>query len=347
MDELEKARATVALLRRRVDELPAELTRAKLAPLPELPAAARDAGIWIVSGIGASEGPARLLVAELASAGVPAIFHPVTSFLGDTSPQGAVLVVVSQRLSPNARLPLRHRGRYGATILVTTLDPAADEQARALAAEGVCLVVHGPVTEDGLLLRVQGPAVANLMVLRLALAVRIAQSLPKPAWASALEGFAPNAAEHEALPSDALFDPIAFVACGEDVSLACGLRHKLLEGLGSGEPHIWDGCGIVHGPLQSFYERRQLLLALLRTGDEPTLGVFARLEKVLDPTRHRMLVLRATLPGPLALFELDLALDALLVGALEVRPRDLGNWPGKGVDAPIYELDGEHPPDRR
>lgn len=303
-----------------------------------MPKAAGEAGIWIVSGVGASEGPARLLVAELASAGVPAVFHPVTSFLEETAPEGAVLVVVSQRLSPNARLPLRHRGRYEATILVTTLDPATDEQARALASEGVCVVVHGPAAEDGLLLRVQGPAVANLTILRVALAVRAARGLPLPRWASALDRFELRAAEHEPIASEAFFDPIAFVACGEDVSLAHGLRHKLLEGLVNGEPHVWDGCGIVHGPLQSFYERRQLLLALVREGDGPSLGVMTRLAKVLDPARHRMLVLRTRLPGPLALFELDLALDALLVAALEARPRDLGNWPGKGVDAPIYEL---------
>ena len=340
MDELEKARGTVALLRRRIDELPAELARAKLAPLPVLPQAVGDAGIWIVSGVGASEGPARLLVAELASAGIPAIFHPVTSFLGETSPEGAVLVVVSQRLSPNARLPLRHRGRYRTTLLVSTLDPASDKRAQALAADGVCVVVHGPPAEDGLLLRVQGPTVANLMVLRVALAVRRARGLAPPVWGSALDRFEPRPAEHEPIASEAFFDPIAFVGCGEDVSLAHGLRHKLLEGLGNGEPHVWDGCGIVHGPLQSFYERRQLLLALVRAGDEPSLGVLTRLSKVLAPARHRMLVLRTTLPGPLAFFELDLALDALLVAALEARPRDLGEWPGKGVDAPIYELGG-------
>ena len=108
-----------------------------------------------------------------------------------------------------------------------------------------------------------------------------------------------------------------------------------LEGLGRPCP-LWDLCALVHGPLQSFYEREATLVLFEREGTRSDLG--ARLGRVLDPTRHALVRLRSAVPGPLALVDFDLQLDWLLVEALRGSARDLAEWPGKGRDTALYDL---------
>jgi hypothetical protein len=100
---------------------------------------------------------------------------------------------------------------------------------------------------------------------------------------------------------------------------------------------VWDLCGLVHGPLQSFYDR-EATLVLLERDNATARDLTGRLMRVLDPARHHVIRLRSSLPGPYALLDFELQLDWLVVDALQARPRDLVDWPGKGCDAPLYEL---------
>lgn len=325
----------------------AALPRALEASPPLLPTSLGEYARWIVSGIGASEGPARLLVGLLLEQGLSARFQPVTAFLGPDAPAGDVLVVVSQRLSPNARVPLARRGSYRAVVLLTTLDPASDERCAEIARGGGTIIRHGPPDEDGLLLRVLGPALATQAALRLASAIASARGA-LPSWAARLDevGAAAELARARAAPlaPERMFGPTAIVTAGDDGALATGLSTKLLEALGVSPP-IWDLCGLVHGPLQSFFEAERLLFVLEPQGDRTAGLLRRRLERIVDPARHRIHVLDAVLPHPLAYFEYASALDALILAALKARPRDLANWPGKGRDGPLYELDGPPGPD--
>ena len=91
------------------------------------------------------------------------------------------------------------------------------------------------------------------------------------------------------------------------------------------------------GFFESFYDR-EATLVLLERENPTTQDLTARLMRVLDPARHHVVRLRSSLPGPYALLDFELQLDWLVVDALENRPRDLVDWPGKGCDAPLYEL---------
>jgi hypothetical protein len=134
-----------------------------------------------------------------------------------------------------------------------------------------------------------------------------------------------------------LHDLAGFVAIGGDVALADGLRNKVLEGLGVAHPPVWDLCALVHGPLQSFYDR-EATLVLLERDTASAADLVGRLMRVLHPERHRVIRLRSSVPAAYALLDYELQLDWLVLDALQRRPRDLVEWPGKGCDAPLYEL---------
>jgi hypothetical protein len=310
---------SLAMLEERVERVAGEVERAMTAPLGALDVG--PSATWITTGAGASEGPARLLAALLRRKGRLADFTPVSAFVGEPPPAD-VCVVVSQRLSPNARVPLGHAGAYERVLLVTTV--ASPEPALG---KNVRVIRHGPSDEGGLLLRVVGPAAAN------AIAIRLAQD---GAGSRIDLGDAHTRTGRSLTESAAtLTNIVGIVAVGADVTLCDGLRHKMLEGLGKVCP-LWDLCGLVHGPLQAFFDREATLVLLERDTTPPDL--VGRLLRVLQPDRHRVVRLRSSMPGPLAVLDFDVQLDWLLLEALRAQPRDLMDWPGKGHDAPLYEL---------
>lgn len=158
----------------RLESLPAELRRAAAVAIPE-----RAPASTIVTGIGGSEGPARLFAMQL-SAHSCVRFVPLSSFVG-ACPKAERLVVFSQGLSPNARLALGRRHDFAETIVVGAMEPDAATSAgeseveserrrfaRALRDDGVVFVTHGPPSESGMLVRLVGPTVASSIALRLA-----------------------------------------------------------------------------------------------------------------------------------------------------------------------------------
>lgn len=330
-DRHREIQESVAILRDRAARLPAELAVVLAAEVPALPLPRGDRTRFVVTGLGASEGPARLLVALLAELGLPAVFAPVSAFFGP-APRGDVLVVVSQQLSPNARLPLRRSAAYRAVALVTAVE----------AGEEVTLVLsHPPAREDRILLRVIGPAAAALVVTRAAIATAAALGV-EPTWASALP-LVPGAATAatavgERAPPDLFERFTALVGSSGTSELLHLARLKLVEGLGLVDPPLWDACAVVHGPFQAFYERPTTLLCFAARGDESAARLLRGLEQSVVPERHRLWLHESTLPGPLAVFEHDAAVLGLVLGQLSREPRNLIAWPGKGADAAIYAL---------
>ncbi len=212
-------------------------------------------------------------------------------------------------------------------------------------APNVRVVKHGPRDEDGLLLRVVGPAAANATIMRMVSKLASNGHASRPENIAAVLGSARDRARAALAESHAsataLFDVVCVLATGSDVALAEGLKHKLLEGLGRAVQTI-DLCALVHGPLQSFYDRQATLVVLSR--DNCSFGermavreLSSRLATVLHPERHHVIHLSSSLPGPYALLDFDLQLDDLVLEALRARPRDLADWPGKGRDAALYD----------
>ncbi|MFT3771876.1 MAG: hypothetical protein QM820_41235 [Minicystis sp.] len=335
-----------ALLETRARTLPAEIARALAldAPSPALP---RGASV-VVTGVGASEGPARYLAHLLHRAGRRAVFTPLSAFvLGDTAALGDALVIFSQGLSPNARLALRRAPEHATAILITsTRIDAAPAEIRAcleaFARAGGRTIAIPPDEESGTLVRLVGPVVAMIA------AARFAAPDGAPIDPTALARLPDLAATAEAraadaiaaLPPLALHRRLAFVAAGSSIDGAHGLRCKWLEGLGAPEPPLWDVLQIAHGPFHELFDEEATLVTLEHATAPPVeRELFDRLTRMMVPCRHAVLRLRAALPPPLGAIDHELLVTALLLRALRERSKDLGA--AMGSDAPLYGLGSE------
>lgn len=324
----------------RVDALPDELAAALDALIPEMPSLRemRAAGPWVVTGAGGSEGPARMLAELLvAEVGLAAVFRPPSAFLQ----QGCTnaVCVVSQHLSPHAAMALEGSARAPLRILVST-EAAPSPEVRVL--------THGPQKREDLLLpRVLGPELATLAILRwIAELSRQAHGVPPP-WSAKLAAV-PAAVASALARAESMLVPIlgehglddralVLIATGEIGSAAAsGLAGRTAEALLRADATVFDVCAFAHGPFQSLYDAPMCMLGL--EGGPGSIEAFDRLAQLPRPDLHRLVRFSVTLPAPLFWLEHGAAMAAVSRCELQRRPRDLISWPGKGADAPLYDL---------
>lgn len=334
-----EARASIDVLRERMRLVPEALEEVLRQSLEK--AARVITADVVTTGIGASAGPARLFAWLLAERlRVAARFVPLSAFAGEDPPVARTLVLVSQGLSPNARLALRHATRFDKVLVLTSVQPSCGELGPLLAgvtARGGEVVVLPPAGEDGLLLRVIGPSAAALAAMSI---VESACGSPLdraffhevPRAVAACSARASQAAAH--VPSDALDGPCAFVSVGIDPAALQAHRWKWLEGLRNVEPFGWDVMEIAHGPIQAA-TRPMPFVVLAGRGSE---DLVLRLLRVLSKGGHPSIVLRSELAPPLSFLEHDAQLGALLLRVLDERPRDLRAHAAAAFDEPLYGL---------
>ena len=350
-----------ARLRARFEAAPRLVQQVLAAPPPALPFDPRALRRIRITGIGASESCARALAWLLAErVGLDARFTPIGALASGTLPdcERDALVVFSQGLAPNVRFALQAPKRWRAMLLVTavTQEGGGPERARWLAtleAAGAGIVRFPPENEYDSLVRVQGPLCGLAAALGVARAVAQACGRERAIeYASPADVAARIAGADAALdaalagvPADALARRFAFLASGGYAAFASNLQQKLLEGLLRPMPPAWDFLEFAHGAFQQGYDESICFLALLRA-DAPDEAVWlARLTEMLEPTRHALVKLHASLPGLYALFEHEALLDALMLRQQEALGIDPASWPGKGRDAPLFAAMPESVPE--
>ncbi|MGY8737154.1 MAG: creatininase family protein [bacterium] len=337
----------------------------------------------VATGIGTSEGHARHL-AEVATrfCGQPARFVS-TGALAAAPPPGADrdwLIVFSQGLSANARFALSHAEAWRGVILVTGLGMEAGEEVPAekaswldaLDRRGVVRVDLGAGTEYGVLLRVIGARAGYAVswsLLRSLASMRLESAPALTFEAEALRGAQDNAETR----ADAIFGPDesvssffssdrTLVLVSEDGALEFvdQLSLKLAEGLLRPRPRAVDVLEFTHGPLQSIAEEPASILyiraampgaqaskiAAGRKGrDQEEESWLARFRSTLDPARHWLRVVDATLPWPIAAIELEAIFDVFVLRAITEVETDLVNWPGADREAALYGASPDLPDD--
>jgi creatinine amidohydrolase len=329
-----------AILSARLRTIPAAVAATAARTL--VPLGLGDAPIRrvIATGVGSSAAHAALLAHELRAAERDAAAIPLSAFLATpTSAPDDVLVVFSQGLSPNARLALDEPGRFRRTVLVTAVTD--DERLAPLRATGVVVQTIDGEEERGTLVRVVGPMTGYVAALRLAHALGGAPMANVATITDAL-----TTAALPPLELAAFDHPLAFVTSGTYGELVTNLQYKVMEGFLRPMPPAWDVLHLAHGPYQQQLPGRATFVALARP-DAPSEGeLLDRFASMLDPARHMLVRLTARLPAPVALFEHETMLNALLLRYVEARGVDQVRWPGRGLDAPLYAI-AERPLERR
>jgi creatinine amidohydrolase len=341
-----------ALLAERLHALPA-LLRADGGLRGDVPRGARR---FVATGAGSSAAHARFLAQLLAEhAGVAARFEPLGRFASPPPADAAetALVVFSQGLSPNAWLALATPGAWQAVVLVTAAEGASGERGEALAkarAAGVTLwTMAAGASEFGTLVRVAGPMAAYVVALRLAEAVTAAAGRDPSPLAVDVALVADRIAEAPgrvaALVGPSLPDwrtaPPVFVTSGSYGALVHNLALKVLEGMLLPLPPVWDVLEVAHGPLQQAHAGRATFVVLARPDAPGEAELVTRLTDALDPERHTLVRLPATLPAPLAIFEHEALLNELMLRHVAAHEIDQVRFPGRARDGALYDV-GTH-----
>jgi len=323
------AAASHARFRARRAAVPGVVREALAAPAPEVPPRFRRVERWAVTGTGASEGVAHALVWLLRRyARKDACFVPLSYFAAapPSSPWDG-LVVVSQGISPNARLALADADRADATVVIT----AEPDHPALLRRSDALVVAHPPSDESSLLVRVCGPAAAMVASARF---VDALMALDGEASYFELGALPARLDALCAAPGAVVMGEVALVTEEATAPVAHALRWKWLEAVASCDPPCWDVLQFAHGPWQYACGRRLTLVTLERDASP----LFDRLASMLSPACHTILRLRAELPAPACFVELDAMLTAVVDASLPATGRDLEDWPGRGADGPLYDL---------
>lgn len=327
--------------------------RGVLASTSAGPVRLPPAGV-VVTGVGSSEAHARYLVGLLnRTTPVPAEFVALGAFADPSVPgpfdRERGLVVFSQGLAPNACLALDRAGEFAGCVLFTSATEAGQrtagrpERAELLArliGDGV-RVERFPVEDEyTLLVRVIGPACGFAAARRFAAAVEGSRLGPAGAWLGDLEAVAlgdgPGRVTTRLLGQleahrrgFVIVAPAALGACAQN------LTAKFVEGLYWPPPRIVETLELVHGTFQQLIESRVPVWVL---GSDALSRRATRLLAAsgLDP-------FEVPLPGPAD--AAPLLVELLFNPAIAHLVRSLGidqvNWPGKGLDGPLYQFSGD------
>jgi creatinine amidohydrolase/Fe(II)-dependent formamide hydrolase-like protein len=328
------------LLSARVRAIPAALVRTAASGAPALDLGAPPVRRIVATGVGSSAAHATLLAHTLRFAGLDATTVPLSTFL---APQPArpddVLVVFSQGLTPNAALALAAPDHWRGVVLVTAVTDAT--RLAPLRARGVVVQQIDGADEFGTLVRVIGPMCGYLGALQVAAALGGPPAPDVERISAALDAVATPGVSVSTLET-----PLAFVTTGIYGELVQNLQYKVMEGMLLPMPPVWDALHLAHGPFQERFAKPATFLALARADAAGEDDVLGRLGGMLVPDRHVLVRLCAALPAPLAVFEHEAMLNALLLRYIEARHLDQAGWPGRGHDGALYGLDAP-PAERR
>ena len=348
-----------AKLSDRLRALPEAAVQALESPLPPPsfdPLTVRR--IW-VTGLGSSAAQARLLAHCLCEYAELDAHFLASGALSQTPPPHAeddALLVFSQGLSPNARFALQAPEHWRALGLATAVsasnrDPARREiRDRVESAGGWLAEFPGEDEYDGLM-RITGALTGLVTALRMA--ASLTRAAGRDTSALAMEGATLHAALRSAptvlgerlsgLSTEARDAPVTLLASGQHAELSGNLQLKFLEGLLRPLPPAWELLDLAHGPFQQAFPRRNTFLALRRADAPEEASVLARLRESLDPGRHVVIELPATLTGPWALVEHEALLSEWVVAAMEREAIHPGDWPGRERETLLYHLEPEAP----
>ncbi len=311
---------------------------------------------WVITGVGSSEAHARFLVHLIHTySRATAEYRPLSAFL-ERPPMNAHhagLIVFSQGLSPNACLALRQHQHFAHTILFSApiasiLEDATEAMGllveQLIQSHSVTWVPFGEDTERGLLVRTLGPISGYLA------AIEWLQNTYPPGPKKISKVLFQDSLEQAMttplpFPAKKLLHKIqegeVFVmGASPEIEYSQNLAYKLIESLFLIHVRPQEILSFVHGSFQSLrYSQKKPVCLLLDQGSHKKQNLIERLQDLIDKLKGTSLFLRTNLPAPYTILAYELMLGQWTQQLLEETRLDIKNWPGKGEDPVLYEID--------
>jgi creatinine amidohydrolase len=304
---------------------------------------------FVVCGLGSSAAHARYLSYILQRhTAFPASFLPVSAVADLQSvPDGTVLVVISQGLSPNSWLALEKRHLFQDTIVLTAVSEAKArhyksakfcERLAGLHSEGVHFLRFPLEAEYDVLIRLVGPMLGYYACLLLAkrLAPEAPIDWPQREMRSMLKKSRAKASPMFETAFDDFDRGMQIVTSYPLSELGTNLCFKVMEGLFCPSPALWNYLDLAHGLLQKIASA-SLPVWVLESADDSTElvdSVVKSLERVGCVPRR----ITSSFSRDFSIFEFEMLFNHLVVELIKEKGIDQRNWPGKGADIELYAM---------
>lgn len=347
----EKSQLGHDILQARLEECPALIKNMLDHPLKLISQKTFDSSYFIVTGTGSSEAHAKFFVYLINqyTQGF-AEFKWLSAFsenrFKDT--HNKTLVIFSQGLSPNSHLAFACSDQFRHTILFTSTTIQGLNQAGKIASAKILQklldrgneVVYFPIeAEYTVLIRLIGPLAGYLACLQF-INDFSPGCLPTCEATKILNCLENAKLQTKDAPIQAILSEdqkgIHFLSNSPFSEFGQNLAYKFLEGLYLPLPALWDYLQFSHGPFQQWQLNKGLIIIL--HGNTCTEADY--LERTLKMLGSSSLVwiIRSDLPICYRILQYEMVLNHLLMLALSELKVDQINWPGRGLDYPLYEV---------
>lgn len=348
----QKPELSYEFLKARLEQCPTVITNMLNNPLKLTRDRTFDSTHFVVTGTGSSESHAKFFTYLINNySRAFAEFNRLSAFSENIIPetQDKTLVIFSQGLSPNAQLALARYPQFRHTILFTstTVNGAskAGKKAQAEILQRLLKagneVVYFPIEDEyTVLIRLIGPLAGYLICLQF-LENFSSGRLPECGTAQLLASLENAALLSTDAPTQAILSEgrkgIHLLSIAPFSDFGQNLAYKFLEGLYWPMPSFWDYLQFSHGPFQQWQIDKSPIIIL--HGDTRTEEDYLeRILKMLNPQSVPLWIIKSNLPTCYRILQYEMVLNYFIVHAINELKVNQIDWPGKGLDGPLYEI---------
>jgi hypothetical protein len=341
-----------SILKARLEQCPVLIKNLLDLPIKLSSQKTFDSSNFIVTGTGSSEAHAKFFVYLINqyTQGF-AEFKWLSAFSENTikDTQNKTLVIFSQGLSPNSHLAFACSHQFRHTILFTSTTIKSLNQAGKVESIKILQqllergneVVYFPIeNEYTVLIRLIGPLAGYLACLQFI--NHFSPGCLPPCEATQLLNSLENAKlQATEAPIQAILSEgskgIHFLSSSPFPEFGQNLAYKFLEGLYWPMPALWDYLQFSHGPFQQWQLNKGLII-ILHGNTCTEKDYLERTIKMLGSKSSQVWMIKSDLPICYRILQYEMVLNHLLMLLLSELNVDQINWPGKGLDHPLYEV---------
>lgn len=341
-----------SILKTRLEQCPALIKNMLDHPIKLSSYKTFDSSYFVVTGTGSSEAHAKFFVYLINQYTQSfAEFKWLSTFSENTinDAQNKTLVIFSQGLSPNSHLAFACSDDFRHTILFTSTTIKGLNQAGKIGLVKILQqlldrgneVIYFPIEDEyTVLIRLIGPLAGYLACLQFI--NHFSPGCLPPCEATQLLKCLENAKlQAKEAPIQAILSEgrkgIQILSCSPFSEFGQNLAYKFLEGFYWQMPALWDYLQFSHGPFQKWQLNKELIIIL--HGNTCTEEDYLnRTLKMLGSKSNQVWIIKSDLPICYRILQYEMVLNHLLMLLLSELNIDQINWPGKGLDYPLYEV---------